>query len=142
MSELRDLLQVHLDGLNNHDLIQSRASFAEDVVTVTPGGTMEGLDAFMALGDAFMTAAPDQWITAEHIYEVGDTIISEGVYGGTHTGPLATPDGVIPATGRSFQFPYCEVHQVRDGKFVHTRIYWDNMGFMAQLGLLGEPASA
>ena len=48
-------------------------------------------------------------------------MIVEGVYTGTHTGPLAGPAGVIPATGRSFSLPYVDIFQARDGKFVSHR---------------------
>ena len=40
----------------------------------------------------------------------------EGVYGGTRTGPLRTPDGAeIPATGREAHGPFVTVFEVEDG---------------------------
>jgi len=57
------------------------------------------------------------------------------VYSGTHTGPLVGPGGTIPATGRAFSFPFCDVLRAREGKFVSHHIYWDNVTFLAQLGL-------
>jgi hypothetical protein len=35
-----------------------------------------------------------------------------------------------------------DIFQARDGKFVSHRIYWDNATFLAQLGLMPEPAPA
>ena len=76
-------------------------------------------------------------------WEVDDTIIVEGVYSGTQSGPLATPDGSeIPATGRSFPFPYVDILRARDGLFVEHRLHWDNAAFLSQLGLLPQPATA
>ena len=49
---------------------------------------------------------------------------------------------MIPPTGRAFTLPYVDIFQARDGKFVSHRIYWDNAAFLAQLGLLPEPATA
>jgi hypothetical protein len=92
------------------------------------------------MGEAFRTAAPDNRIQARCTWEAGDTIIVEGVYTGTHTGPLAGPAGVIPATGRSFTLPYVDIFQAREGRFTSHRIYWDNAMFMAQLGLMPAPA--
>jgi ketosteroid isomerase-like protein len=34
-------------------------------------------------------------------------------------------------------FPFADFFQVRDGRCVSHRIYWDNMAMMAQLGALG-----
>ena len=73
---------------------------------------------------------------------------------GTHTGPLATPMGVIPPTGRRVDFPLCDVWEVRDGKVVSTHNYFDVMSLLGQLGIsaaagmdlsgvrIGEPAGA
>jgi steroid delta-isomerase-like uncharacterized protein len=101
---------------------------------------LHGIEAFRQMGEAFATAAPDNHLEARHTWEDGDTVIVEGVYTGTHTGPLAGPGGVIPATGRSFSLPYVDIFQAVDGKFVSHRIYWDNATFLAQLGLMPAPA--
>jgi len=58
--------------------------FADDVVTTTPQGVMEGLAAFRQFGEAFATAAPDASIRADSTFEVGDTIITEGTYSGEY----------------------------------------------------------
>lgn len=143
MGTLLDMIHTHFSGMQTGDLDVSASVHADDVVTETPSGVMEGLDAFRAFGEAFAAAVPDMTFTIRNSWEVGDTIIVEGSYAGTHTGPLATPDGgQIPATGRSFTFPFVDIYVARDGKFVEHRGYWDNMGFFAQLGLLPEPTSA
>ena len=69
-------------------------------------------------------------------FEVGDTIIVEGTYSGTQTGPLVGPGSTIPATGKAFSFPYVDILQARDGKVISHRIYWDNVTFLSQLGVL------
>ena len=139
MSELEQMVKVHYAGINVGDLDAALSVFDPDCEIVTPNGTMRGVAAQRALGEAFRTAAPDNRIDATHTFEAGDTIIVEGIYSGTHTGPLVGPDGEIPATGRSFSFPYCDVLQARDGKFVSHHIYWDNVTFLAQLGVLPTP---
>ena len=67
----------------------------------------------------------------------GDTILNAKIGVRLGFGPLVGPAGTIPATGRAFSFPYCDVLQARDGRFVSHRIYWDNATFLAQLGLMG-----
>jgi steroid delta-isomerase-like uncharacterized protein len=138
MSELEQIRDTHYKGISSNDLDLAVSVFAEDVVTTTPQGTMEGLDAFRRFGEAFAAAVPDANIRAVRTFEAGDTIITEGSYAGTHTGDLVGPAGTIPATGRGFSFPFVDVMQVTDGKVAAHRIYWDMMGFMAQLGVLPQ----
>jgi steroid delta-isomerase-like uncharacterized protein len=134
MGELRD---THYRGICNNDLDLAASVFSDDVVTSTPQGVMEGVAAFRQFGEAFLKAAPDATISADRTFEVGDTIITEGTYSGTHTGDLVGPGQTIPATGRSFSFPFVDIFQVVDGKCTSHRIYWDMLGFMGQLGAIG-----
>ena len=142
MSDLQRLVRIHYQGVNSGDLDMAGSVFAEDCENTSPYGTIQGIEAFRQMGEAFRAAAPDNRIEAHHTWEDGDTVIVEGVYTGTHTGPLAGPGGVIPATGKSFTLPYVDIFQARDGKFVSHRIYWDNVAFMTQLGLMPAPATA
>ena len=52
------------------------------------------------------------------------------------TGPLQTPAGTIPATGKTLQLRFAEVFEMRDGKIKTTRAYWDTATLMRQLGLM------
>ena len=142
MSELQRLVRINYEGVNSGDLDTAGSVFAEDCENTSPYGTLKGIDAFRQMGEAFRAAAPDNRLEALHTWEAGDTVIVEGVYTGTHTGPLAGPGGVIPATGRSFSLPYVDIFQARDGKFVSHRIYWDNATFLAQLGIMPAAAGA
>lgn len=136
MSDLLSMVQAHYDALNHGDLDEAARYFADDVETITPGGTLQGLAAFRAMGAAFLTAVPDMHHDIVRSFEDGDTIVVEGVYSGTQTGPLETPQGTLPPSGRSFAFPYVDVMQATDGRCVSHRVYWDNLTFLAQLGAL------
>ena len=136
MSEIRDLISEHYRGMTTGDLDLAAKSHADDVLVVTPNGEMKGAEAFKAFGKVFMTAVPDQKLVENSYVESGDMAVVEGVYSGTHTGPLQSPNGEIPPTGKSFAFPFADVFVVRDGKIAEHRIYWDNLSFMAQLGLI------
>jgi len=139
MSELQRLVRIHYEGVNSGDFDAAGSVFTDDCENTSPYGTLQGIEAFRQMGEAFRTAAPDNRIEALRTWEAGDSVIVEGVYTGTHTGPLAGPGGVIPASGRSFSLPYVDIFQARDGKFVSHRMYWDNAAFLAQLGLMPAP---
>jgi predicted ester cyclase len=129
------LLQQHYDYLISGDLDADAALFDADVETVTPNGTLKGIDEFRALGEAFQTAMSDIRHEIVRAYEVGDTVAAEGVFSGVHTGAMNGPGGSIPPSGNAVAFSYADFLTVRDGKCVSHRIYWDNVALMAQLGV-------
>jgi predicted ester cyclase len=74
------------------------------------------------------------------VVAAGDAAAVEGTFSGTHTGPLATPQGTIPATGRRVSISYCIVGRSRDGKLASGHNHFDLLGILAQLGVV--PASS
>jgi ketosteroid isomerase-like protein len=71
-----------------------------------------------------------------------DFAVVEFVARGTHDGPLASPGGEIPSTGRRIETRFCEVYEIQDGKLVRGRIYFDLATIMGQLGLMPAPEEA
>jgi steroid delta-isomerase-like uncharacterized protein len=143
MSELRSLVDRHYEGINRHDLEMAVAVLSDEVESILPGGPpMNGVEPFKGYVRVFWTAAPDAHIEGHRYFESGDTIVVEGTYSGTHTGPLMTPAGEIPATGRHFAFTFCDVLQARDGKVSSHRVYFDQVDFLSQLGLMPGPPPA
>ena len=69
------------------------------------------------------------------MYAAGDAIIVEGRFVGTHTGPLAGPDGEIEPTGARVNLRFADVSRVRDGKIVSYHTYYDQLGLLTQLGV-------
>jgi steroid delta-isomerase-like uncharacterized protein len=136
MSDLLSLVHSFYDAMNHGDLDGVDPLFAEDVETITPGGTLRTRAEWRAMGAAFLAAVPDMHHDIVRTFEDGDTIVVEGVYSGTQTGPLQSPQGTIPASGKAFAFPYVDILQVRDGTCVAHRVYWDNVTFMAQIGAM------
>jgi ketosteroid isomerase-like protein len=64
----------------------------------------------------------------------------EDRFTGTHTGPLATDDGDVEPTGAAVELRFADVSRVRDGKIVAYHTYYDQLGLLTQLGLMGETA--
>ncbi|MEV5437753.1 nuclear transport factor 2 family protein [Streptomyces sp. NPDC052682] len=119
--------------------------FAEDAVAVTPdGGEIHGRDRIVAWWRQTTDAIPEARFEPLHLYEVGDTAIDEGFFGGRNTGPLQVPSGeVLPATQREIRVRGVDLVTVgEDGRIVSYRLYFDQLDFLGQLGLLPDvPAS-
>jgi ketosteroid isomerase-like protein len=74
------------------------------------------------------------------VLEQGATVALEGEWVATHTGPLATPEGEIPPTGRTVRVPFAAVVRVRGERV--SSVHLDPLGFMAQLGPVPERVAA
>jgi len=143
MPEARDLAELHMRSFDERAWSRAPQIYAPDIVSVQPGGTtIEGLDAFVAFGRGFATAFPDSHHEVRSIIESGNVAVAEVTFTGTHTGPLATPQGEVPPTGRTVRLPACLVFEVNAGRITAQRAYFDQMTFAAQLGLIPEPAPA
>ena len=141
MSEAAQLAQQHANAFNDRAWSRASALYAPDLVLTEPAGTTHGIESLLARAQGFTTALPDSRLDAKPIVESGSRVVVEGVYSGTHTGPLTTPQGEVPPTGRRLSLPYCEVFEVAAGRITQIRTYYDQMAFAAQLGLLPEPTA-
>lgn len=110
----------------------------EDVVAVlTPfGQTFNGKEGFMQFMQGFKGAMPDIEIVVTNQIVTDNTVTTEFIAKGTNTGPLQTPAGPIPPTGKVAEWPVCEVWEVRDGKLSALRNYQDIATMLRQLGLV------
>jgi predicted ester cyclase len=138
---LVDLVKQHYANMSQGELERDREVMSSDVVTVDPSGRIEGLDAFLAHERVFATAFPDARAELIRAVESGDTVMTEGVFSGTHTGPLAGPAGEVPPTGKSLRLEFADVFVVRDGLIVEHHIYYDQVAFLTQLGLMPAPVT-
>jgi steroid delta-isomerase-like uncharacterized protein len=113
--------------------------FADDAVHVDPLGRQEGREAIVALYKASVEPFSDISLPPSLLIEQGDTVVAEYTWRGTHTGPLTMPDGsVFPALGKVLSHDCVTIAEVKDGRFVALRDYFDLMVGLKQLGLMPE----
>jgi steroid delta-isomerase-like uncharacterized protein len=110
----------------------------EDVeaVLVPFGQTFHGRDGFTGFMQGFKGAFPDIRISVTNQVATDEQVVSEFTARGTHTGPLQTPAGAIPPTGRTVDFIVCEVMRVKHGRIASLHNYQDAASIMRQLGLI------
>jgi steroid delta-isomerase-like uncharacterized protein len=142
MADAREVSDRSTDLINAHDAEAIGALYADDAVFTDPSGEFRGREAIVQYWQGFFQAFPDMVGRDEFKAESGDTAINEWSASGTHQGPLETPEGTIPATGKQITIRGCDVVTVRDGRITSHRAYFDQLSFMAQLGLLPEEAPA
>jgi steroid delta-isomerase-like uncharacterized protein len=143
MSANRELLDRYVERYNEGDLEGVMDLYAEDAVQIMPDGTFEGWSAVRERLAQELDGFTDLNHTVRTFVEQGESFADEWTFGGTHTGPFRLPDGTeLPATGKRVEIRGMELVQVRDGKIVLNSLYYDNVGAMAQLGLVPEGAVA
>jgi ketosteroid isomerase-like protein len=130
-------LREVLDALSAHDLDRVSAVVDSNFEFVDVGGgdAMHSREEWRAFCGVFVTAFPDLTQDVQLLVDAGDYAFAEVVARGTHTGPLATPDGEIAPTGRTIEVPFCVVVRARDGLLVDGREYYDAGTLLGQLGL-------
>lgn len=136
MGESRSLVEAFYEAFNRGDLDGTRQYFSDDMENTDPSGTLHGWDAFRGFMEGFKTASPDARLIATNWIEDGNVVAVEGSFAGTFTGPMRSPSGEVPPTGRSFELPFVEVNETEGGRIKGHRVYYDQMGFLSALGLM------
>jgi steroid delta-isomerase-like uncharacterized protein len=135
----RRLAARFYEDFNEGSIEAALAAFADDLETTDPGmGAVHGLGPFREYLETFKRAMPDARAIVEQMYEAGDRVVVEGRFVGTHTGPLASPDGDIEPTGNSVDLRFADVSRVHEGKIASYHTYYDQLGLLTQLGLMGD----
>jgi hypothetical protein len=119
---------------------------ADDAVWQVPGATLRGKDELRGWLQPFWQAFSTSRHELARVYEVGpDCVMAEGVFTGAHDGPLPMPDGTeLPPTGKTVAFRFAMSITREPGAEVANAVdvYFDQLEFLGQLGLLPAPAAA
>jgi steroid delta-isomerase-like uncharacterized protein len=95
---------------------------------------IQGSEAIIATYQSWKAAMPDVQGKVINTYQSGDKVALELTWEGTHTGPLETPSGTIPASGKSQKTPGVMTLEVSNGKIQKSSNYFDMLSFLQQIG--------
>lgn len=133
------LLDEIATSLNARDWAAYGRLFAPDLVVHAPGLHTIGRDARVKWVQDLIVAFPDGRIAVERVFAHGDLVCAELRFAGTHTGPMNSAGGTVPATNREVTFPYCLVLRTTAEQIAELHEYFDQMELVTQLGLLPDP---
>ncbi|MCX5559700.1 ester cyclase [Streptomyces sp. NBC_00038] len=145
MGQAREVMDRLTEALTSTPDLKAVAElYAVDAVAFTPdAGEIHGRDNIVDYWRQMTDSVTGASYESVYAVEVGDTAIDEGYYNGTNTGPLPLPSGEsLPATGKRVRIRGCDIATVEDGRIVSYRLYFDQMDFLGQLGLLPELTSS
>jgi hypothetical protein len=114
-------------------------SHSKDVIVHWPDGHQtDGIEKHIEDLKAMFVYAPDTRIKI-HTVKIGsgEWTAVIGIMEGTFTQPMPTPDGkTIPPTGKAYKITMCTVGHWKDGVMNEEYLFWDNLTFMKQIGLV------
>lgn len=139
MSDTNTIAARLTQAFNSHDPAAVGQLYSIDQITLLPGAPQPivGREAKQDMLAGYFRALPDLKLEIPLVICSGDYIVCEGTLAGTNTGPLESPEGEVPATGRRVLLPLVFVLKVGSDGLVHEdHTYFDEASFMRQLGLL------
>ena len=107
-----------------------------EFIDVPRGEILRGPEAYRQDYERWRAAFPDGTIEITNVIAEGDWVVIEFTNSGTNTGPLRTPIGNFPPTNRRVEVSYCSVMQIKNGKVISGRDYYDLSTILRQLELL------
>ncbi len=139
----QDLIQAAcgvVDKFNASDWEGYEAALASDSLYDEVGTSrrIHGVDKIIPCLQEWQEAMPDVTGEVTSATATGDTVVLEVTWTGTHTGPLQSPGGVIPATGKQQTTRASWLMKFDGGKLEESRHYFDMLSFMQQLGVLPD----
>ncbi|HEU0303797.1 MAG TPA: ester cyclase [Gaiellaceae bacterium] len=126
-----------VDAFNDGDWERVQAGLAADAryQELATQRTVEGPEKIIELFQGWKTAFPDSAGTVTSAVGSGDMAVLEVTWKGTHTGPLVTAEGTIPASGKRQETPAVMVFTFEGGMIKESRQYFDLMTILKQIGV-------
>lgn len=144
MSTFEDAARQFAAANNSRDIEKVMARYAKDAVVTDPyyPEPLHGPDAIRKDAADFFRAFPDISFKFTDVFQKNDrTGATEFQIAGTHTGPLATPMGDVPPTGKRINIVGVAIATLDDkGLIKEERRFYDTATVLRQLGLMQEPA--
>jgi predicted ester cyclase len=134
--EHRQIVETMMKAVDARDYAAIEDLLTEDCEFAAPGFQGTGRASVVTFMRPFLDAFPDLTHELEGFVDGDDSVAFELHIRGTHTAPMASPQGEIPPTGKRVDFWSCDMVRLRDGRYASYHVYFDQLDFMGQLGLL------
>ncbi|OZE92420.1 hypothetical protein CH298_02460 [Rhodococcoides fascians] len=136
MGTTRTVIDHHIEAFNAHT--PDREPWSSSAELVSPGGTFTGHDAVLGFLSVFQTAFSEGRLRADSAVIERNKASVEGRFDGTHDGILHSPSGPVEATGKTVSFRWSATYLTDGDELVSEHLYFDQLDFLGQLGLLPE----
>jgi hypothetical protein len=136
MSTHTNVVAEYYAAFNRRDPEVYGRLFTKDCELVAPGVRVTGVDSMRTFDQGWSSAFSEARIESMRMMESEGAVLSGNwFHGGPQTQPLRTPAGTIPATGRSFEAPFCTMFEFDGDRIKTQRIVFDADYVPAALGV-------
>ena len=131
------IAREQVDAFNSGDWERVQAGLASDSRYDELGTErkVDGPEKILELFKGWKLAFPDAAGTVTGAFASGDTAALEVTWKGTHTGPLETAEGTIPASGKRQETPAAIFYTFEGDKIKESRHYFDSLTLLKQIGV-------
>jgi steroid delta-isomerase-like uncharacterized protein len=125
-----------VDAFNDGDWERMRARLGSEARYDELGTErkIDGAEKIVELFKGWKQAFPDAVGTVTSAVAGGDKAALEVTWKGTHTGPLVTAEGTIPASGKRQETPAAFFFTFAGDKIKESRHYFDSLTLLKQIG--------
>jgi steroid delta-isomerase-like uncharacterized protein len=132
MLDIKRIAEEYMDAICRHDFNMVRHMMHEDYsYTSGDGKKQNGTEAGMGVIQMFVGAFPDMKFEIKSMYSIGNIVVTEFDFTGTHNGSLM---GIAP-THRKVKVPICNIIEIRLSKIYAEHEYFDRAHLLQQLGI-------
>jgi steroid delta-isomerase-like uncharacterized protein len=138
MADIAKVAKAHFDATNARDWDAFKRTLKSDVVydEVGTGRKMKGADAWVEAYKGWISAFPDVQGKVSAVHAAGDSATVEVTWDGTQTGPMVTPGGTIPPSGKR-QVTRASIVMTFDGDAIkEAHHYFDMVSLLTQIGAM------
>ena len=140
------IVRAHYDAFNLRDMNKNLSLVTNDVkcTNIPFNVDFNGHKGYREFLENWTTAMPDCKVQIVNVVTGGEWAAVEFIGRGTHTGPLARPEGTILATQKKLDMKFCELLRIKDGQIAESHLYFDAATLLRQFGLptTGQPVAS
>ena len=133
-ASLKSLANQWAEALNRHDTIRLATLYADSSTLESPNweGVQKGHASLMQTYGRYFSSTPDLTHEIQEVIATDSMLIIEYRFYGT----LSHPEKNTPEymRGKKYSLKACTVMSLRNGKILHQRTYFDQVGFLRQTG--------
>ncbi len=135
---IKDIFTKLSEAINSHDAKTVASLYADNAVVYDPfyPEPLKGKAAIEKDTTVNLQAFPDTRFEIQSVLAEGNTGAAQILMSGTNTGPMETPEGEFPPTGKKIKINVASFERLDDeGKIVEEHRYYDIASVMEQLGV-------
>jgi len=128
-----------IDAVAARDWPTLRALYATDIRYVDPNGESRGVDAAINALERTLKPFGEVKVAVSKIYEGKDFAVAEWSTTAINSAEITLADGSQTGpTGNEVKLDIVTIYDLKDGKIVSERNYYDALNLYGSLGLLGD----